>query len=127
MVITALGIAKKKEKIGYATQEVGTKQFETITTPSIGNLFSGQVAGLNVSNPTGMQQAPQFTLRGNSNLVFVIDGVIVEKEVFQNLDPNNIENINVLKGATASALYGSRGRYGAVLITTKSAKRKVFL
>ncbi|KAA2224887.1 SusC/RagA family TonB-linked outer membrane protein [Chryseobacterium sediminis] len=126
VVITALGIAKKKEKIGYSTQEVGTKQFETITTPSIGNLFSGQVAGLNVSNPTGMQQAPQFTLRGNSNVVFVIDGVIVEKEVFQNLDPNNIENINVLKGATASALYGSRGRYGAVLITTKSAKKKGF-
>ncbi|AZB23796.1 SusC/RagA family TonB-linked outer membrane protein [Chryseobacterium bernardetii] len=126
VVITALGIAKKKEKIGYSTQEVGTKQFETITTPSIGNLFSGQVAGLNVSNPTGMQQAPQFTLRGNSNLVFVIDGVIVEKEVFQNLDPNNIENINVLKGATASALYGSRGRYGAILITTKSAKKKGF-
>lgn len=126
VVITALGIAKKKEKIGYATQEVGTKQFETITTPSIGNLFSGQVAGLNVSNPTGMQQAPQFTLRGNSNLVFVIDGVIVEKEVFQNLDPNNIANINVLKGATASALYGSRGRYGAVLITTKNAKKNGF-
>ncbi|KFF25028.1 SusC/RagA family TonB-linked outer membrane protein [Chryseobacterium vrystaatense] len=126
VVITALGIAKKKEKIGYATQEVGTKQFETITTPSIGNLFSGQVAGLNVSNPTGMQQAPEFTLRGNSNLVFVIDGVIVEKEVFQNLDPNNIANINVLKGATASALYGSRGRYGAVLITTKSAKKNGF-
>jgi TonB-dependent SusC/RagA subfamily outer membrane receptor len=59
-------------------------------------------------------------------LVFVIDGVIVEKEVFQNLDPNNIDNINVLKGATASALYGSRGRYGALLITTKSAKKKGF-
>jgi TonB-dependent SusC/RagA subfamily outer membrane receptor len=74
-----------------------------------------------------MQQAPQFTLRGNSNLVFVIDGVIVEKEVFQNLDPNNIENINVLKGATASALYGSRGRYGAVLSPQKVPKRKVSL
>lgn len=54
VVITALGIEKKKEKLGYSTQEVNTKQFETITTPSLGNLFSGQVAGLNVSNPTGM-------------------------------------------------------------------------
>ncbi|MCX8525842.1 SusC/RagA family TonB-linked outer membrane protein [Chryseobacterium formosus] len=126
VVITALGIEKKKEKLGYSTQEVGTKQFETITTPSIGNLFSGQVAGLNVSNPTGMQQAPAFSLRGNTNLVYVIDGVIVDKEVFQNLDPNNIGNINVLKGATASALYGSRGRYGAVLITTKTAKKQGF-
>lgn len=126
VVITALGIGKKKERLGYATQEVSTKQFETITTPSLGNLFSGQVAGLNVSNPTGMQQKPVFSLRGNTNLVYVIDGVIVEPEVFQNLDPNNIANINVLKGATASALYGSRGRYGAVLITTKSAKKNGF-
>lgn len=126
VVITALGISKKKEKIGYSTQEISTKNFETITTPSIGNLFSGQVAGLNVSNPTGMQQKPTFSLRGNSNLVFVIDGVIVEPEVFQALDPNNIDNINVLKGATASALYGSRGRYGAILITTKNASKKGF-
>lgn len=126
VVITALGIEKKKEKLGYSTQEVNTKQFETITTPSLGNLFSGQVAGLNVSNPTGMQQKPVFSLRGNTNLVYVIDGVIVEPEVFQNLDPNNISNINVLKGATASALYGSRGRYGAVLITTKNAKKQGF-
>ena len=69
VVITALGIEKKKEKLGYSTQEVGTKQFESITTPSIGNLFSGQVAGLNVSNPTGMQQKPIFSLRGNTNLL----------------------------------------------------------
>lgn len=126
IVITALGIAKKKEKLGYSTQEVSTKQFESMTTPSLGNLFSGQVAGLNISNPTGMQQKPAFSLRGNSNLVYVIDGVIVDAEVFQNLDPNNIENINVLKGATASALYGSRGRYGAILISTKGVKKNGF-
>ncbi len=126
VVITALGISKNKVKIGYATQEVNAKQFETVTTPSISNLFSGQVAGLNVSNPPGMQQTPQFTLRGNSNLIYVIDGVIVEPEVFQALDPNNIANVNVLKGATASALYGSRGRYGAIMITTKNAKKKGF-
>ena len=126
VVITALGIAKKKEKLGYSTQEISTQQLETITTPNLGNLFTGQVAGLNVSNPTGMQQKPVFSLRGNTNLVYVIDGIIVDAEVFQSLDPNNIANINVLKGATASALYGSRGRYGAVLITTKSAKKNGF-
>ncbi|MDO4225427.1 MAG: SusC/RagA family TonB-linked outer membrane protein [Bergeyella zoohelcum] len=126
VVVTALGITKKKEKIGYSTQEVNTKQFENITTPSVSNLFSGQVSGLNVSNPPGMQQTPIFTLRGNTNLIIVIDGVIVDSSVYENLNPNNIENINVLKGATASALYGSRGRYGAVLITTKNAKKKGF-
>lgn len=126
VVITALGIAKKKEKLGYSTQEVNTKQFESITTPSLGNLFSGQVAGLNISNPTGMQQKPVFSLRGNSNLVYVVDGVIVDADIFQNLDPNNIDNINVLKGATASALYGSRGRYGAILVSTKGVKKNGF-
>lgn len=126
VVVTALGISKKKEKIGYSTQEVDAKQFENITTPNVANLFSGQVSGLNVSNPPGMQQAPTFTLRGNTNLIIVIDGVIVDSQVYENLNPNNIENINVLKGATASALYGSRGRYGAVLITTKNAKKRGF-
>lgn len=126
VVITALGISKKKDNIGYATQEISTKQFESLTTPNISNLFAGQVSGLNVSNPPGMQQKPIFTLRGNTNLIIVVDGVIVNHEVYQNLDPNNIENINILKGAPASALYGSRGRYGAILITTKSAKKKGF-
>ena len=126
VVITALGIGKKAKKIGYSTQEINTKQFETVTTPSVGNLFAGQVAGLNVSNPPGMQQKPTFTLRGNSNVIIVIDGVIVDDKTFQALDPSNIENINVLKGATASALYGSRGRYGAILVTTKSAKKTGF-
>lgn len=126
VVITALGISKSKAKIGYSTQEIDTEQFESLTTPNVSNLFSGKVAGLNVSNPPGMQQTPVFTLRGNSNLIVVIDGVIVDANVYQNLDPNNIENINVLKGATASALYGSRGRYGAILITTKGVRKKGF-
>lgn len=126
VVITALGIGKKSKSIGYSTQEIGTKQFETVTTPSVGNLFAGQVAGLNVSNPPGMQQKPTFTLRGNSNIIIVLDGVIVDDKTFQAIDPANIENINVLKGATASALYGSRGRYGAILVMTKSAKKKGF-
>lgn len=65
-------------------------------------------------------------MRGNSNVIIVIDGVIVDDKTFQALDPSNIENINVLKGATASALYGSRGRYGAILVTTKSAKKSGF-
>lgn len=126
VVVTALGITKKKEKVGYSTQEVDTQQFDKITAPNISNLFSGQVSGLNVSNPPGMQQATVFTLRGNTNLIIVIDGVIVDKNVYEALNPNNIENINVLKGATASALYGSRGRYGAILITTKGAKKRGF-
>ena len=56
VVITALGIGKKAKKIGYSTQEINTKQFETVTTPSVGNLLPDRLPGLNVSNPPGMQQ-----------------------------------------------------------------------
>ncbi|MET3732714.1 SusC/RagA family TonB-linked outer membrane protein [Moheibacter stercoris] len=123
VVITALGISKDEKKVGYATQEVETDRMASITTPSLGSMFSGEVAGMNVSNPTGLQQAPVITLRGK-NPVIVIDGVIVNTEAYSALNQNDIENINILKGTTASALYGSRGKDGAILVTTKKAKRE---
>ncbi|WP_313385995.1 SusC/RagA family TonB-linked outer membrane protein [Chishuiella sp.] len=122
VVVTALGITKEQKKIGYATQEIGTETIEKITTPNVGNLFSGQVAGLYVSNPPGMQQAPKFNLRGKVPVI-VIDGIIVGEDAFNALNQNDIENINVLKGISASALYGSRGKDGVVIITTKQAKK----
>ena len=73
VVVTALGITKEQKKVGYATQEIGTGTIERVTTPNVGNLFSGQVAGLYVSNPPGMQQAPAFNLRGKTPVI-VIDG-----------------------------------------------------
>ncbi|HUH46487.1 MAG TPA: TonB-dependent receptor, partial [Arenibacter sp.] len=68
----------------------------------------------------GLFQKPVFSLRGKTPLI-VIDGIPVETDFFD-VSPNDIANINVLKGTTASALYGSRGRNGAILITTKNAK-----
>jgi TonB-linked SusC/RagA family outer membrane protein len=122
VVVTALGITKEQKKVGYATQEIGTGTIERVTTPNVGNLFSGQVAGLYVSNPPGMQQAPAFNLRGKTPVI-VIDGFIVNEDAFAALNQNDIENINVLKGTSASALYGSRGKDGVVIITTKKAKK----
>src|SRR5690606_9532498 len=78
-----------------------------------------QIAGLTVTNPTGLFQSPEFSLRGKTPLI-VIDGIPVETNFFD-ITSNDIADINVLKGTTASALYGSRGRNGAVLITTKNA------
>lgn len=120
VVVTALGITRAEKKIGYATQKIDTKIIEEISTPNVGNLFTGQVAGLSVSNPTGLFQSPSFSLRGKTPLV-VIDGIAVETDFFD-VSANDIADINVLKGTTASALYGSRGRNGAILITTKNAK-----
>ncbi|WP_214229149.1 SusC/RagA family TonB-linked outer membrane protein [Pedobacter sp. B4-66] len=121
VVVTAIGIKQQKKKLGYATQEVKTDVLSESKTMNIGNALTGQVAGLTVNNPTGMFQAPSFSLRGKNPLI-VIDGIPVETDFFD-VSGDNIANINVLKGTTASALYGSRGRNGAILITTKNADK----
>lgn len=78
------------------------------STLNLGNALSGQIAGLTVTNPTGMFQSPSFSLRGKTPLI-VLDGVPVETDFFD-ISPENIESINVLKGGSASALYGARGK-----------------
>ncbi|WP_158963046.1 SusC/RagA family TonB-linked outer membrane protein [Myroides fluvii] len=120
VVITALGITKAEKKIGYATQNIDVKKVQEVATPNMGSLLSGQVAGLQVSNPPGMLQAPKFSLRGKDPLI-VIDGIPVTTD-FYDVSPEDIANINVLKGTSASVLYGSLGRNGAIMITTKNAK-----
>jgi TonB-linked SusC/RagA family outer membrane protein len=122
VVVTAIGIKQQKRKVGYATQEVPVEVLEESKTMNIGNALSGQVAGLIVNNPTGIFQAPSFNLRGKKPLI-VIDGIPVETDLFD-IPSQHIENINVLKGTAASALYGSRGKDGAILITTKNAKNE---
>ncbi|MGL4520482.1 MAG: SusC/RagA family TonB-linked outer membrane protein [Phocaeicola sp.] len=120
VVVTAIGIKQQKKKLGYTTQEVNTEALSQPGTVNVGNALSGQIAGLTVNNPTGIFQAPSFSLRGKAPLM-VIDGVPLESDLFD-ISPENIENINVLKGTAAAALYGSRGKDGAILITTKMAK-----
>ncbi|WP_312741314.1 SusC/RagA family TonB-linked outer membrane protein [Sphingobacterium multivorum] len=120
VVVTAIGIKQQKKQIGYATQEVKLDVLKESKTMNIGTALTGQVSGLIVNNPTGIFQAPSFQLRGKSPLI-VVDGIPVESD-FYDMSSQNIENINVLKGTAASSLYGSRGKNGAILITTKSAK-----
>ena len=122
VVVTAIGIKQQKKKIGDTTQQVNTEALSQPGTVNVGNSLSGQVAGLTVTNPTGIFQAPTFTLRGKTPLM-VIDGVPVESDLFD-VSPENIQSINVLKGTAAAALYGSRGKDGAILITTKLADKE---
>lgn len=122
VVVTAMGIKQEKKKLGYTTQQVNTEALDQPGTVNVGNALSGQIAGLTVNNPTGIFQAPSFTLRGKTPLM-VIDGIPVESDLFD-VSPENIESINVLKGTAAAALYGSRGKDGAILITTKMAKKE---
>jgi TonB-linked SusC/RagA family outer membrane protein len=119
VVVTALGITQSKKALGYSTQSLGTEQISTVNTANLGSQLNGQVAGLTVNNPTGLFQTPEFLLRGKSPLM-VIDGIPVETD-FYDVSSSDVAEVTVLKGTSASALYGSRGRNGAILITTKSA------
>lgn len=123
VVVTALGIRKEKTKISYATQEVKGAALEKAPEPNVAQNLIGKVAGLDIRSKTNLYENPEIYLRGSETLV-VIDGVPTEKGNFDfwNLNPNDIENVNVLKGTAAAALYGSLGINGAIMITTKKGK-----
>lgn len=122
VVVTAIGIKQQKKKLGYTTQQINNEALGESQIMNVGSALSGQIAGLTVTNPTGIFQTPTFSLRGKNPLI-VLDGIPVETDFFD-IGSENIESVNVLKGPTASALYGSRGKNGAILITSKSAKKE---
>ena len=143
VVITALNIPREKKSLGYSTQEVKGDQISTIKSDNFINSLSGKVSGIQVKKTTNMGGSTNILLRGNKSLtgdnqvLFVIDGVPVNNNVtntstqsqggmgydFGNaasdINPDNIESINVLKGSAATALYGSRAGAGVIMITTK--------
>ncbi|HEV8506978.1 MAG TPA: TonB-dependent receptor plug domain-containing protein, partial [Chitinophagaceae bacterium] len=123
VVVTALGIRKEKQKVSYATQEVKGTALEKAPEPNVAENLIGKVAGLNILAKTNLFENPEILLRGKETLV-VIDGVPTDKDNFDfwNLNPNDIESINVLKGTAAAALYGALGINGAIMITTKKGK-----
>ena len=123
VVVTALGIRKEKNKISYATQEVKGAALEKAPEPNVAQNMIGKIAGLDIRAKTNLFENPEIYLRGEETLI-VIDGVPTEKGNFDfwNLNANDIESINVLKGTAAAALYGSLGINGAIMITTKKGK-----
>lgn len=146
VVVTAMGISREKKALGYAVTEVAgdemTKSRGGLNNPV--NALQGKIAGLQITSSTGsMGGSSKVLLRGVSSLsgnnqpLFVIDGVPIEGSDFNSTDtarggggfdygnlindisPDDIASISVLKGASASALYGSRANNGVVMITTK--------
>src|SRR6185437_6498004 len=144
IVVTALGISQKKVSLGYATQQVDGATLNVARDNNFVNSLSGRVAGVNIISGNGVGSSARITIRGESSLNYfknqplvVIDGVPVSNDPVSNdggdtnpdygssigeLNPADIESVNVLKGAAASALYGSRAANGALVITTKSGK-----
>jgi TonB-linked SusC/RagA family outer membrane protein len=121
LVVTALGIQKEKKALGYSVQEVEGSSIEKATEPNVLSSLSGRVAGLVVYNATGIYENPVIRLRGSQPLI-VINGIPSNTDMWD-ISSNDIENFYVLKGTTASALYGSQGKDGAIMITTKSGSK----
>lgn len=118
VVVTALGVKKEVKSLGYAVQTVKGEAMTKAREPNVMNSLTGRVAGLEIRNQTDLFQDPGIRLRGATPLI-VIDGVpSVDADIWK-LNADDIETYSVLKGATASALYGSIGRNGAIMITTK--------
>lgn len=118
VVVTALGIEKDKSKLGYSTQDVKASQLNKAREPNPINSLVGKVAGLNVGTSAELIGAPVISLRGRSNILYVVDGVPINSDTW-NISPDDIDTYTVLKGPTASAMYGTRGVNGAIIITTK--------
>lgn len=123
IVVTALGIKRQERELGYATQKVDGSSLQTVKGIDVGTSLTGKISGLVVKNSSDFMSAPQITLRGETPLL-VIDGVPYGNLTLRDIPADDIQSIDFLKGATASALYGSRGGSGAVMITTKKSSNK---
>jgi TonB-linked SusC/RagA family outer membrane protein len=123
VVVTALGIEKQKSNIGYSISDVKGAEVVKARDPNPITGLTGKVAGLSVGQSPEMLRKPTVLLRGNEVNLYVVDGVPISTDTW-NISPDDIESYSVLKGPTASALYGSRGQYGAILITTKKGYAK---
>ncbi|MDR7794261.1 SusC/RagA family TonB-linked outer membrane protein [Riemerella anatipestifer] len=140
VVMTALGVKREKKSLGYASTEVKAEALTsgTTNTGNVASLLSGKVAGLQVNTNNNFGGSSNLLIRGfksltgNSSPLIVIDGSPVNNATLSgqfdygnflsDINQEDIESMNVLKGAAASALYGERGSNGVIVITTKNGK-----
>lgn len=118
LVVTALGIKRQEKSLGYAVQKVKGDAVQTVKGVDMATSLTGQVSGLVVKNSTEFFARPTIELRGEGALL-VIDGVPYGNMTLRDIPTDDIESIDVLKGPTASSLYGSRATGGVILVTTK--------
>jgi TonB-linked SusC/RagA family outer membrane protein len=120
VVVTALGIKREQKALGYSVQEIKGEELQKVPGVDVGTSLTGKVAGVLVQNSSDFNVEPTITIRGEENPLIVIDGVPYANKKLNDIAAEDIESMSVLKGATASALYGFRGKSGAILITTKN-------
>ena len=118
VVVTALGIKRNEKALGYSVQKVSGETLTTVKGIDVTTSLTGKVAGLLVKNSSEFAAEPSIQIRGENPLL-VIDGVPYGNMTLRDVPSDDIESLSVLKGATASALYGYRGGNGAIMVTTK--------
>ncbi|MBE4947313.1 SusC/RagA family TonB-linked outer membrane protein [Chryseobacterium culicis] len=147
VVVTALGIKREKKALGYASQEIKGDIISDAGQTNAVSALSGNVAGVQVTAPSSMGGSTRITMRGISSVtgenrpLIVVDGVPLDNsnvnsddtqrgaggrdygDASFDINPDDIESVTVLKGGPAAALYGSRAGNGAIIYTTKSAKK----
>ncbi|MEO0526871.1 MAG: SusC/RagA family TonB-linked outer membrane protein [Bacteroidota bacterium] len=143
VVVTAQGIEREARSLGYAVTTVADDQIEQRAEADVARVLNGKIAGVNITSNNGLSgSGTNIIIRGFSSVtqsnqpLFIVDGVPfdsgtntqsnfldgnTESSRFLDLDPNNIESVSVLKGLSATVLYGSRGSNGVILITTKNS------
>ncbi len=146
VVITAFGIERDKKALQYSVTEIDGSSFTEARELNLANSLTGKIAGVNASNlSTGPAGSSRVVIRGNVSLsgnnqpLYIVDGIPIDNSSFgqaglwggvdegdgmSSINPDDIENITVLKGANAAALYGSRASNGVILVTTKSGKAR---
>lgn len=146
VVVTALGISREKKSLGYSVGEVEGEALQKVANSNVLNSLAGKVSGVSISSTGGTGSSVSMVIRGASSLtsdnqpLFVIDGVPMNNSLnnmtemasgskadygnaISDLNAEDIENVSILKGPSAAALYGSRAGNGVVLITTKTGRK----
>ena len=146
VAVTALAIRREKKELGYSSTSIGSDELNSGNQVNALSALQGKVAGANITSSTGgpggstrIVLRGEKTIAGGNNALIVVDGIVTNNGSraigsslsqidFGNrgtdINPDDIENITVLKGAAAAALYGSAGANGAIMITTKSGKAR---
>jgi TonB-dependent SusC/RagA subfamily outer membrane receptor len=146
VVVTALGIKREEKSLGYSISKVAGEELTRVVQENVLNSMAGKVSGVTINSTGGTGSSVSMVIRGATSLstdnqpLFVIDGVPIANSVnnvggfgsdnrvdygnaISDLDPESIEDVTILKGPSAAALYGARAGNGVVLITTKKAKK----
>jgi TonB-linked SusC/RagA family outer membrane protein len=146
VVVTAQGLERDQRSLGYSLQSVNGSAIQQRSEPNVLNSLQGKVAGVNIVGSSGAPGASTninirgvTSFNGSNQPLIVVDGIIFSNNTttssnslfdsqtsnrLADVNPDNIESINILKGPAASVLYGSRASAGAIVITTKSGKGK---